>query len=123
MRDFQERGKIRRLLESRPILILLAGILLFSLWNVFGFWRKMSETEKNRQIAEEKATELEANKAHLESEIQKLESKRGVEEVLREDYGLSREGEGVIVIVEDQNKADKEEDEKGFWAWWKNLFK
>lgn len=123
MRDFQKRGKLRRLLESKLVLAVLAGVLLFSMWNLAVFWRKMSETGRNKEIAGERVKELEANKESLEYEIERLQSDRGIEEVLREDYGLSREGEGVIIVVEDQNalKAQVPKD-TGFWAWVKGIF-
>lgn len=122
MRDFQTRGKFARLLQSKPALVFLGLLLLVSVWNLIGFWRKMNETGENRERAEERVAELTENKMKLEANIESLESDRGIEEVLREDYGLSREGEGVIVIMEDQSE-EVEEEPQGFFGWWKNLFK
>src|SRR3989338_2608644 len=112
MRDFQEKGKIRRLLESRPALFIFTLLILLSAWNLIGFWQKMDETGKNRRMAEEKAAELGASKKNLEFEIGRLESDRGIEEVLRENYGLAREGEGVIVVIEDRSAEGSEAESK-----------
>lgn len=124
MRDFQQRGTLRRIAESKPALAVLAGIMIFSMWNLAVFWRKMNETEKNRELAAERATALEESKKHLEAQVGKLQTERGVEEVLREDFGLTREGEGVIIVVEDESEKKGLEDEnKGFWGWVRGIFK
>jgi cell division protein FtsB len=123
MRDFQRRSPIRKLAESRPALAILAGILLFSMWNLAVFWRKMVETEKNREIAAERAEGLEESKKNLEAQVGKLQTERGVEEVLREDFGLSRQGEGVIIIVDEEGaETEVKAEKKGFWSWIKGLF-
>lgn len=83
----------------------------------------MTETKKNRELAEERAKVLEESKKYLEARVGKLQTERGVEEVLREDFGLTREGEGVIIVVEEESAEDEPEQEKGFWGWVKGIFK
>jgi cell division protein FtsB len=122
MRNFEKKGKLMRILESQLVLVILAGALLFSLWSLVGFWQKMNETSKKRKMAEEKVLELKEGKEKLEIDIEKLQSDRGIEEILREDFGLAREGEGVIVVVEDQNKEAEKPESGGFWGFWRSLF-
>ena len=123
MRNFREKRKFARALESKPFLILLGILIVFSLWSLFGFWQKLAETVKKREMASEKVSALKENKVKLEADISKLQSDRGIEQVLRENYGLSKEGEGVIVVVEDQNKNLESKNQKGgFWSFWQNWF-
>lgn len=124
MRSFQKGGRLRRVMQSNFFLIFLGIIILVFFFNVFSFMSKMKETRRNRETIEDKITELEKSKEKLNSEIIKLKTEKGVEENIREKFGLAKEGEDMIIIVEDKNseKTEKEADSGGFFSWLKNLF-
>ncbi len=124
MRNFQQKKGWRDIIESWPVIIFLGVLLLFFAWGVVGFMGKMSATSENREIAENKLLELETKKERLTTEIAKLETEGGVEENIREKFGLGKEGEGLIVVVDDKNKVEVVEEEKSWLpAWLTNLFK
>lgn len=124
MRNFQQKRGWREIIESWPVIIFLGFLLLVFAFGVVGFMSKMSATRENREVAEKKLIELENKKARLTSEITKLETEDGVEENIREKFGLAKEGEGLIVVVEDKNKVEVIVEEKGWFAsFWDNLFK
>src|SRR3989344_7785040 len=110
MRNFQRKRVWRNLMQSNPVLVLLGVLILFFAWNVFGLWNKMAETGKNRQIAEDKVTGLQQQKEELSFEIDDLNTDRGKERFFRENLGLAREGEGLIVVVEDKNPPPRSEE-------------
>lgn len=84
---------------------------------------KMQVTIENRKIAENKVAELEKEKKRLSSDISKLKSQDGVEESIREKFGLAKEGEGMIVVVEDKNPPQTPKQKPGgFFSFLKNLF-
>ncbi len=86
--------------------------------------RKMEITRENKKIAENKVAELQQKKEKLSSNIAKLKTDQGVEESIREKYGLAKEGEDVIVVVEDKNASvAKESESGGFWSWFTSWFK
>jgi cell division protein FtsB len=124
MRNFQQKRGWKNIIESWPVLILLGLLLIFFTWGVIGFTGKMSATSENRQIAENKLAELQKQKAELSANIAKLNTEAGVEEGIRDKFGLAKEGEGLIVVVEDQNKLEPVV-EKSNWlsSFFKNLFK
>lgn len=103
MRNFQQKRN-KQFWQSWPFVIVLSILLLIFAWNVFGFWQRMQDTGKNRKIAEDKLTQLKIQKEKLTADIGKLNTPAGVEEVIRDKFGLVKEGEGMIVIVEDKNK-------------------
>ena len=111
-------------MQSKPALVFLGIVVLFFAWSVFGLVGKMRETVENKKRAEEKIIELQKSKEKLSADISKLETEEGVEASIREKFGWVKEGEGVIVVVEDEN-ADKIEKEKsgGFFNWLRNLFR
>ncbi len=88
---------------------------------------KMQVTIENRKIAENKLAELEKEKIKLSSDIAKLKTDSGVEESIRSKFGLAKEGESEIIIVEDKTTPEPvKEDSGGFFSslmFWKNWFK
>ena len=117
MRNFQEKPKWRKFMESRVMLFFLGFFVLFFGWNVIVFVGKMRETSKNRQLAEEKVAELRETKAKLSADISKLNTEGGVEESIRDKFGLVKEGEDLIVVVEEKEAAPVAPvEKKGFFA-------
>ena len=124
MRNFQKRRRWRNILESWPVLIFLALLLLFFTWGVFSFMRKMQTTRENRELAEKKIAELQEAKEKLSFDIDNLNTDRGKEKVFRENCGLAKEGEGLIVVVDEKNSPTPEDAEKsGFLSFFRNWFK
>ncbi|MCE9549293.1 septum formation initiator family protein [Candidatus Nomurabacteria bacterium] len=125
MRNFQKKNNISRFLHSTPFLLVLGVVAIFFAYNMIGLVGKMRETVRNKQIAEEKVSELQKSKESLSLDIAKLNTKQGLEEDIRERFGLVKEGESVIVIVEDKNETevDAKANSGGFFSFLKNLFK
>lgn len=124
MKSFQPKRGFRNIIHSRPVLALLGILLLVFAWGVIGFMGKMVATVENRKIAENKVAQLEQEKEKLSSDIAKLKTDAGVEESIREKFGLAKEGEGEIVIVEDKNPPKASDSHsKGFFSFFMNWFK
>ena len=99
-------------------------ILIFFVWGVYGFMVKMRETQKNKKESEAKVTQLEKSQAKLSTDINKLQTPGGIEEDIRDKFGLAKEGEGMIVVVEDKNSpAIPAENKGGFFSFFMNWFK
>ena len=111
MKSFQKKRGWRNIMQSKPVLVFL-GILVF----IF---------IENRKIAEEKVLELQKEKDKLSTGISKLKTDSGVEESIREKFGLAKDGEGVIIVVEDKNsaKVPAEANTGGFFSFFTNWFK
>ena len=124
MRNFQRKKDFKYYLQSKPVLILLTVILLIFIWNIFGLIGKMQETRKNRIIEQEKITDLERRKEKLTFDIEKLNTEQGKEEAIRENFGMVKIGEEVIVIVEDQEVNNEQEvnPRNNFFSFLKNIF-
>jgi hypothetical protein len=67
---------------------------------IISFANKAKEAYKNRKIAEEKIFELNERKVKLENDLNELHTDLGKERVFRENYGLGRPGEKVIVVLD-----------------------
>ncbi len=124
MRNFQQKKGWIEIIESWPVIIFLFVLVIFFAWGVMGFMGKMFATRENREVAQNRLVELENKKERLTIEISKLQTETGKEENIREKFGLAKEGEGLIVIVDDKNKVEIVEPEKGWFAsFWDKLFK
>lgn len=111
-------------MQSKPVLILLGIVILIFAWSVLGFWNKMEQTSKNKKIVEAKVAELKQQKIKLSADINSLNTVEGKEKFFRENFGLAKEGEGMIVVVEDRNPSqDPETTSPNFFSFlffWKN---
>lgn len=121
MGSFQENKGLKNIVYSWPVLIFLFIILLFFAWGVIRFTVKMLETAKNRKIAEIKTLNLTQAKIKLTNDIENLKTEKGIEENIREKFGLAKEGEGLIVVVDEKKVGVVEDKEKQ--NWFTSLFK
>lgn len=112
MRNFQQKKRWRSVVESWPVLILLSILLLFFAWGIIGLFRRMQVTTENRKIAEIKLQELQRKKEIFTTDVAKLGSEGGVEESIREKFPVVKEGEGLIIVVDDKDKAPEPTQEK-----------
>jgi cell division protein FtsB len=102
MFDFQQKRKLRTAFESRitwGILLLCATLVLISAYDRFLIARDMAE---RRAVAEQDFKELEERKASLESEVEYLSHERGMEAEMRRQFDVVREGEQIVIILEDE---------------------
>ena len=125
MRNFQNKNRWKHILESKLVLIILGVFILVFAWGVFGFVRKMQETSLNRKIAEDKMAELVKSKEKLTTDIAKLKTESGIEESIRDKFGLAKDGEGMIVVVEGRNSpiAPVDSEQDGFFSFFWNWLK
>lgn len=100
MWETKKRNEIVRLLWRRTLLLVLFGAVIFAASSVWSIARKERESAILRQEAEAQLAALEGRKEQIEANIKRLQTDRGMEEALRDQYSLAREGEELIVIVE-----------------------
>ena len=103
---------------------MLVGLLVLVVVAADGVWevyKKERESRELRAQAERGLSDLEMRQAQLTADIEKLESDRGVEEALREQYELAEEGERLIVIV-DPSISELLEATSTIQAWMKKMF-
>lgn len=110
---------------SRPVLAFLGILVVFFAWGMIDFMGKVKIARENRKMAENKVAELKKEKEKLLSDIAKLKNPNGIEENIRLKFGLAREGERVVVVVENENKTESAPpaETKGFFYFLKNWFK
>lgn len=106
MFDFHEKRRIRELLYSKPaigFLFLLTILLSISAYNRYEIAR---ETKDRLEVKQAELDVLEKRADSLETKVRYLEDERGVEEELRSRFDVAKEGEDVIILVDEPHKGD-----------------
>ena len=77
----------------------------------------LSETQKDFD-------NLEREKTELEGDINNLSTARGIDEEIRNKFRVTKDGEGMIVLIDSPeiSTTTEEENQKSFWSRLLNLF-
>ncbi len=127
MQDFKDKQKRKRTQEiifSIPALFILGVITILMMIAVWNIYVKSKETQENLDRITSVYDELHTRELELGASVNGLETSFGVESEIRDKYGLAREGEEVVVIIDDQAVGvdKKDQEKKSFWQKIKSLF-
>jgi cell division protein FtsB len=100
MATIRTRTDPARLLLRRLLLLILFGLVIFGIWSVWGSWRKEQESAELKQESQAALADLTAQDTQLQANISSLQSERGREAALRQDYSVGKQGENMIIIVD-----------------------
>ena len=103
---------------------MLVGLFVLVVAAASGVWsayHKQQESAGLRAQAEAQLKDLTQRQAQLNSDIAKLETDRGKEEVLRDQYALAAKGETMIVIV-NPTTTEAATTSSAFAEWLHNTF-
>jgi cell division protein FtsB len=120
MVDFQTKKRIRKIMYSPLVLVILTIILLVLLSGVWGVYNKAKLSSANLERERNEVNKLTVRQQNLANSIDYLKTEQGVENEIRTKFRAVKEGEQVAVIVEDkQASTTSTTTKKGFWY---NLF-
>ncbi len=112
--------------HSPVVLFVLFCILVLFAYNVFGLIKKERETAKKKELILANIETLRKRESDITKDIEKIKTDEGVEEIIRDKFQVTKEGEKMVVIVDGESKNNivKEEnpDDHSFWAWLKKTF-
>jgi cell division protein FtsB len=122
--DYRKRKNINKVIYSRPFLLVFFMITAFFVYTAISIVPKVFETRKNKNMMKAEFENLTNREGKLKSETERMQSEEGIEENLREKFRVAKEGEGLIIIVDEEGKEEvKYEEKKGFLHFFKNLFR
>jgi cell division protein FtsB len=108
MFDFHEKRKIKSLLYSKVVIFGLFLIAIVTSVAVYDRYVVAEEMEQKLEAKQAELSHLKQRAQALESKVKYLEDERGIEEELRNRFDVAREGEQVVVLI-DQKKTGNEE--------------
>jgi cell division protein FtsB len=118
----RQRNEPVRLLGRR---LLLVGLLILSVLGSLGVWNTYQKERESAALdreAQAQAQDLSQREAKFETDIAELQTNRGKEEALREQYALAAKGEHVIVIVDQPEQAPTTASSSAFVEWLHKTF-
>lgn len=110
-------------MENWTAICVLFALVVVIGWGVVGLLGGLRETIHNKNIANAKVLELRDRQNRLAYDIENLETDKGKEKIFRENYGLAKEGEELIIIVEDKNLKEVKDKKKGVFEIFRGWFK
>lgn len=112
MADYQTGVKKKKWYHSMLFSFALLCFCIIFLVNIIHLMKKNKEAAHAKERAREELDLLLDRQKKLEDEIASLNTDEGMEKVIREQYPVAKEGEGVVIIL-DQSEIDKENGQEG----------
>lgn len=115
----QRKNRARKIVYSWPILILLLGLVLLVGKSVWGVYQSDKIARDNKKQSEEARKILEDKNSSMISEIEILETPKGVEKEIRNKFRVVKEGEQLAIIInsnKDEKKVIEENKKETIWT-------
>lgn len=119
MFDFHEKRRFRNVFYAKTTLLFLCVVILVLVYAAFGAYQKETETHKRWKERATVLDELRGREAALQAELERLDTDKGIESEIRNKFDVAKDGEQVIVIVDDgeDDKTPIVQKKKGFFEW------
>ena len=111
---------------SLPVLFILFAFLSFLISKAFVLSRKESEVREKAVEVKTELSKLELRKNELSTKVDFLKTERGKEEEVRSKFMVGKEGEGVILVVDEKPTSTELVQEKpkpSGWSGFLNFFR
>jgi len=122
MAGFGKKRKITEYFYSKTVIAVLLVIIVFLSISVYERFTVEREMVLRHDQAQKEMQELLQRKATLEERVEYLSGERGIEEEIRKHFDVAKEGEKVIIIVDDKESETKVEaevpQEKPWYQFW-----
>lgn len=105
MFDFQQKRKMRSVFGSsitQGVILIITLFILFSAYNRYLIARDMAE---RRFAVEAEIHALEERRQKLDEEVKYLSNERGVEAEMRRQFDITREGEQLVILLDENEKT------------------
>ena len=119
MREFQDKERRKRYLYSPIVLLLLSILVFFMAKGAASVMNKERESRAKVSELDKESQKLESRQKMLQANIGKLETEEGGIEEIRQKFNVTREGENVTIIVDNQEKLNTtSKDATWYKKWW-----
>ncbi len=106
--------------RNDPALFILFVSAVFGVWGVY---QKDRESMVLRAQAQAQLSDLSERQSQLNADISTLQTERGMEAALRQQYALAAQGEDMIIIVDATSATPVEEaTSSAFVQWMRKTF-
>lgn len=106
MLAFHQKRQLRAVLASRWTHGILLVAIIFMAISAYGRYSVAHDMARRKEAAEKVARELEGRKEKLAEEVQYITSERGIEAEMRRQFDVAREGEQVVIILDEPTAGE-----------------
>ena len=106
MLDFYEKRKLRGIIYSKVTVGLIFLFALFLSTSVYERYKAEMASAEKRAVRAEELVRLQQRAALLESQVNMLESERGKESEIREQFDVKKGNEQVVVIIDKDTEPE-----------------
>jgi cell division protein FtsB len=87
-------------------------------------YRKSRESDQKKQNIERRIAELNEKQIDLEAKISELSTEEGIDALIREKYRVAKEGEQLVIILNEEKEIEEEgiSTREGFWLKIRGIF-
>ena len=114
-----------KLIRSPITYVVLIFFVFIFTYSAIGTYKKSKiAKEKTRQV-EEELRQLKEQEEGLKNSLNDMNSEFGIEKSLREKFGIIKEGEKSVIIVDpiEEEKSEREDDDEGgIFNFFKKIF-
>lgn len=96
---------LQQALRSHIVQGLLVVFILFMVFQVFEQYQTTSQTGDRRVTAETEYQDLLEERSALAEQVDELQNDHGIEAEIRRNFDVARDGEEVVIILEDTMNA------------------
>lgn len=124
MSEFIKKKKYYKILYSRITLLLLMILIVVFLKATWNVYKKDKITRDNLNNAQEELNGIKGRETFLIEEIEKTKTEKGIEQEIRSKFNVVKEGEKVIMIVDEKEKPKiiENNETSGFLGWIESIF-
>jgi cell division protein FtsB len=111
--------------HSPIALFIIFCLLALFAYKIIDLIKKERETSDKKELILKEIDDLVAKEKSLTEDISRLDTDAGKEEIIREKYQVAKEGEKMVIIVDEEEYNSSflgEEVKHGFWNWIKKIF-
>ena len=123
MHENRKRNNFKKIMRAPGVLLVVIVFSIILIGSTVSMASKSLETSKRKNLAEQEIKELALQKSELEREINNLQTEEGQEKIIRDKFRVTKDGEELVVVVDDKKDSIPTSNDSKFIQFFKNIFK
>lgn len=112
----RKTNKLQKVIYSVPFLLVLAVLVVVVLSSAWSMYQKKYSTQRTVERLQAEEAELEERRDVVSDAALDISTERGLESEIREKFSVAKDGERVIVLIDDEDEvATSTEAEQSWW--------